>query len=146
MSLDVPVRTAFAATLLLTCGPAWAQGSPPSRTLGISATPGSAPPASLPLAGAARDMPPQTALPALPPPSTGAPMRVTTDTAEYCEQLSQRVHRAERPAAAAPAGKPERRAEVEELVAEGHEMCATGLIRGGLLRLRRAWMLLRAGD
>ncbi len=71
-------------------------------------------------------------------------MRVTTDTAEYCEHLSRQVTQAERARATAPPVPKERRIAVEELAAEGHEMCATGLIRGGLLRLRRAWIMLRA--
>ena len=132
------VRTALAATLLLTCGPALAQEPAPSRALPFAPVV-----PRPPLAG-----------PAPPSPGVGAPIRVTTDTPEYCEQLSQRVMHAEHLLRAiAPASSSvqppaiarlDRRSEVEELAAEGHDMCATGLIRGGLLRLRRAWMLLRA--
>lgn len=75
-----------------------------------------------------------------PAPSSG-PMRVTTDTPEYCEELSERVSHAEHDHATTAVG---RHAEVAELAEEGHQMCATGLIRGGLLRLRRAWMMLRS--
>lgn len=74
-----------------------------------------------------------------------APMRVTTDTPEYCEQLTQRVTRAQRNRSAAP-GADSQRTEVEELLEQGHQMCTTGLVRGGLVRLRRAWMLLRADE
>jgi hypothetical protein len=70
-----------------------------------------------------------------PPPST-TPMRVTTDTPEYCETLAERVQRAERV-------RPDVAPKVQELAAEGHSMCRTGLIRGGLARLRRALLLLR---
>lgn len=80
--------------------------------------------------------------PAAPAPPAGAtgPMRVTTDTPEYCVELSERVTHAERTPA------PQHSPEVDQLAAEGQHMCAIGLIRGGLLRLRRAWMLLRAGQ
>jgi hypothetical protein len=66
-----------------------------------------------------------------------APMRVTTDTPEYCEHLADRVAQAEH-------AKPQTPPLVEELAEEGHHMCAAGLIRGGLVRLRRALMMLRA--
>jgi hypothetical protein len=71
-----------------------------------------------------------------PPPSSAGPMRVTTDTPEYCETLADRVQRAQH---IRPSAEPE----AEELAEEGHSMCHAGLIRGGLVRLRRALMLLR---
>jgi hypothetical protein len=77
------------------------------------------------------------------PTAPGAPMRVTTDTAEYCGTLADQVARAEHARrAAATAGQG--MARVEELAAEGQQMCDAGLIRGGLVRLRRALMLLQS--
>jgi hypothetical protein len=73
--------------------------------------------------------------PAPPPPSAG-PLRVTTDTPEYCETLAQRVARAEQ-------ARPNAPHQAEELAEEGHSMCTVGLIRGGLVRLRRALLMLR---
>jgi hypothetical protein len=72
-----------------------------------------------------------------PPPPSGAPVRVTSDTPEYCETLAQRVARAEQ-------ARPNAPRQVEELAEEGHQMCNTGLIRGGLVRLRRALLMLRS--
>jgi hypothetical protein len=71
------------------------------------------------------------------------PMRVTTDTAEYCESLAAQVERAEH-ARRPHAERSEYIEQVRELAAEGHHMCAEGLIRSGLTRLRRAWMILQS--
>lgn len=71
-----------------------------------------------------------------PPPPTGGPALVTTDTPEYCNTLAERIARAEHV-------RPNPPRQVEELAEEGHRMCATGLIRGGLVRLRRALLMLR---
>ena len=71
-----------------------------------------------------------------PPPPSGAPVRVTSDTPEFCETLAERVARAEQ-------ARPNAPRQVEELAEEGHQMCTTGLIRGGLVRLRRALLMLR---
>jgi hypothetical protein len=79
-----------------------------------------------------------------PPAGPAGPMRVTSDTPEYCDQLSERVTHAEH--TRLPTAGAGHKAEVEELAAEGHQMCSTGLIRPGLARLRRAWMLLRSDN
>jgi hypothetical protein len=71
-----------------------------------------------------------------PPPPTGVDVRVTTDTPEYCDTLAERVARAEQ-------ARPNAPRQAEELAEEGHHMCASGLIRGGLVRLRRALLMLR---
>jgi len=71
-----------------------------------------------------------------PPPPTTGEVRVTTDTPEYCEKLAERVARDEK-------ARPNAPRQAEELAAEGHHMCNSGLIRGGLVRLRRAWLMLR---
>lgn len=63
------------------------------------------------------------------------PMRVTTDTLEYCLQLHDRVEEMSR---VAPAPPPE----VTSLATEGQHLCEQGQLRGGILRLRRALMLL----
>ncbi len=64
------------------------------------------------------------------------PPRITSDTAEYCAALKQRfdgiARRAQTPVTA----------EVSELYIAGGRMCEHGQIRGGLLRLRRAIVIL----
>ncbi len=75
--------------------------------------------------------------PQSPPVPQAGPMRVTTDTLEYCDDLAGRV-------AAERQHHPEPQPEAEVLAQEGQHMCDTGLIRGGLVRLRRALLLLRA--
>ena len=59
-------------------------------------------------------------------------VEITTDTPEYCAQLYDRVE-AMRLAATTPPPQ-----EVADLSAAGQRMCADGLARGGVLRLRRA--------
>jgi hypothetical protein len=65
-----------------------------------------------------------------------APVVVTTDTPEYCHKLMDRVTQALRAAAMPPP------VEVAALSNEGEHMCNDGLTRGGILRLRRALLLL----
>ena len=65
-----------------------------------------------------------------------APVVVTTDTPEYCHKLMDRVTQALRAAAMPPP------LEVASLSNEGEHMCNDGLTRGGILRLRRALLLL----
>ena len=65
----------------------------------------------------------------------GKPMQITTDTAAYCGQLSDQVARAQAHAATVPP-------DVPRLATEGRRLCDKGLIRPGIERLRRAWMLL----
>jgi hypothetical protein len=60
------------------------------------------------------------------------PMMITSDTVEYCDQLQLRVGKAGTGSA-----------EIQRLVAEGRAMCDHGEIRGGIVRLRRALVLLR---
>jgi hypothetical protein len=54
--------------------------------------------------------------------------RVTTDTAEYCDSLAQRV-------AALPGGATE---PARSLAADGLRLCDSGYVRTGVARLRRA--------
>ncbi len=70
-----------------------------------------------------------------PPSAPSAPLRVTSDTPEYCDSLAGRI-------AAKQRDHPTATPEVQDLAAEGRHMCDTGLIRGGLWRLRRALLLL----
>jgi hypothetical protein len=63
--------------------------------------------------------------------------RVITHTREYCEELSARAGQLRQTHASAPA-------EAAVLAAEGDRLCAQGQIRPGIMRLRRAIMLLRA--
>lgn len=66
--------------------------------------------------------------------------RVTTDTPEYCLQLLDRVSELVRLAATPP---PQ---DVTQLSSEGQKMCDQGQTRGGILRLRRALMLMMHPD
>ena len=110
------VRHALAGSLVLCLGPGHA---PPQSLPGPG--PGLAPPAAL----------------APPPQAQGqpGPLRVTTDTAEYCGHLAGRIATVEQ---TQPAGHPT----ADTLAAEGQHMCAIGHVRGGIARLRRALMLL----
>lgn len=65
------------------------------------------------------------------------PEPVISDTPQYCLQLLDRVSRLVR---LAPGPAPE---EVASLSTEGRRMCDQGQVRGGILRLRRALMLMR---
>jgi len=62
--------------------------------------------------------------------------RVITHTREYCEELSTRAMQLRLARGEAPA-------EADLLAAEGDRLCAHGQIRPGIMRLRRAIMLLR---
>jgi hypothetical protein len=66
-----------------------------------------------------------------------APNEVITDTPQYCLQLLDRVSALERVTSHPPA-------EVSNLSSEGERMCDLGQTRGGIMRLRRALVLLRA--
>ncbi len=63
------------------------------------------------------------------------PQQVTTDTLDYCHQLAARVDQL----TSAGPRPPET---VAELSAAGKDMCARGVIRGGIMRLRSAIVLL----
>ena len=66
-----------------------------------------------------------------------APMEVTTDTPEYCQQLADRVHTL----VAVSSAKPPR--EVADLSVEGQKMCEHGQTRGGIMRLRQAILIMK---
>ncbi len=66
--------------------------------------------------------------------------RVNTDTPEYCLQLLDRVSEMVR---LSPAPPPQ---DVTQLSSEGQKMCDRGQTRGGILRLRRALMLMMHSD
>ncbi|HVC61995.1 MAG TPA: hypothetical protein VND19_16740 [Acetobacteraceae bacterium] len=66
------------------------------------------------------------------------PDRVTTDTPQYCMQLLDRVSELVRIRVHPPS-------EVTDLSTEGQRMCDQGQTRGGIMRLRRALILLRQG-
>ena len=68
--------------------------------------------------------------------SQSPPQQVTTDTPEYCLQLLDRVSEMVRVAGSPP---PQ---EVAFLSSEGQRMCDQGQTRGGILRLRRALLLM----
>jgi hypothetical protein len=68
------------------------------------------------------------------------PQQVLSDTPEYCLQLLDRVSELVRVASAPP---PQ---EVTSLSSEGQRMCDQGLTRGGILRLRRALIMMMHPD
>jgi hypothetical protein len=68
--------------------------------------------------------------------SQTAPQQVTSDTPEYCFRLFDRVSEMVRGARVPP---PQ---EVTFLSSEGQRMCDQGQTRGGILRLRRALMMM----
>ena len=68
--------------------------------------------------------------------SQSRPELVTSDTPEYCLHLLDRVSEMVRVAGSPP---PQ---EVTFLSTEGQRMCDQGQTRGGILRLRRALMLM----
>ncbi|HQT78294.1 MAG TPA: hypothetical protein PLD10_14665 [Rhodopila sp.] len=70
----------------------------------------------------------------------GAPVEVTSDTREYCQHLLDRVSDMVR-LSAAPVPP-----EVTTLSAEGERLCDHGQPKGGILRLRRALMIMEQGD
>lgn len=72
---------------------------------------------------------------ALPSSAESPPPQVTTDTPQYCLQLLDRVSQLVRTRANPPA-------EVTDLSAAGQRMCDQGKTRGGIMRLRRALVLL----
>jgi len=59
---------------------------------------------------------------------TGNPLRVTTDSIAYCQELAMRV-------VAQPGATTE---PVRSLTEEGKRLCATGHVRTGIAKLRRA--------
>lgn len=77
---------------------------------------------------------------AMPSPGAGQglPAQVTTDTPQYCLQLLDRVSELVR----IRVNPPE---EVTDLSAAGQRMCDQGQTRGGIMRLRRALVLLQQG-
>jgi len=65
-----------------------------------------------------------------------APLEETTDTPEYCLYLQDRVQNLVRVASSPPPR------EATQLSTEGQRMCEHGQTRGGIMRLRRALMLI----
>ena len=63
------------------------------------------------------------------------PQQVTSDTPEYCLRLFDRVSELVRVVESPPP-------EVTSLSSEGQKMCDQGQTRGGILRLRRALLML----
>lgn len=80
--------------------------------------------ASVPFGLAAGDMP---------------PVEVTTDTPEYCRRLIDRISELVGSAPQPPS------VTVQSLSTEGQRLCDEGHTRPGILRLRRALMLLEQG-
>jgi hypothetical protein len=70
----------------------------------------------------------------------GAPVEVTSDTREYCLKLLDRVSDMVR-LSAAPIPP-----EITMLSTKGEKLCDNGQLRGGILRLRRALVMMEQGD
>ncbi len=68
------------------------------------------------------------------------PVEVTTDTQAYCQRLSDQVGERMRELKTPPP------ADVMRLSGEGERLCDEGQTRGGILRLRRAWLLITHPD
>jgi hypothetical protein len=66
-----------------------------------------------------------------------SPFEVTSDTPEYCVRLLDRIARLVT-ASSAPLPR-----EVFDLSSEGQRMCDHGQTRGGILRLRRALVIMK---
>ena len=64
-----------------------------------------------------------------------AAVPVITDTPEYCERMTTQV-----------ATCPDLTAEMHRLLDEGHHLCERGEVRGGIMRLRRAMLLIQGRD
>jgi hypothetical protein len=79
-------------------------------------------------------------LAAMPVAGQSPPQQVTTDTPEFCIQLLDRVSELVRIADVPP---PQ---EVTLLSSEGQRMCDQGQTRGGIMRLRRALMMMLHRD
>ena len=82
---------------------------------------------------------PETLLP--PAQAEVPPDRVTSDSAEFCAQLSDHLSQHLREHLAVPVSD-----EVRTLGQEGHKMCQEGHLRPGILRLRRALQILRGEE
>jgi hypothetical protein len=72
----------------------------------------------------------------MPGSAQSTPLEVTSDTPEYCLRLLARLNDLVH---ISPAPPPP---EVIRLSTDGQRMCDQGQTRGGILRLRRAWLLL----
>ena len=70
------------------------------------------------------------------PVASQSPQQITSDTPAYCLQLLDRVSQMVRSAGTPP---PQ---EVGYLSSEGQRMCDQGQTRGGILRVRRALVLM----
>jgi hypothetical protein len=67
-------------------------------------------------------------------------LEVTSDTPEYCARLLDRLSNLVHVSPGPPSP------EVSRLSTEGQRMCDQGQTRGGILRLRRAWLLMAHPD
>jgi hypothetical protein len=89
------------------------------------------------VAGLVTSLAAAAALSASPVSGQTTPLLVTTDTPQYCLHLLDEVSQLMRDAPSPPP-------EVTNLSTEGQRMCGQGQTRGGILRLRRALVLLKS--
>jgi hypothetical protein len=71
-----------------------------------------------------------------PPPGFAPPMRVLSDTPEFCSQLARHFARVQATRAFVPPDS-------VALASEGEHLCATGRVRAGIARLRMAFFSIR---
>ena len=77
---------------------------------------------------------PQGDAPAQPEQQRAEPMPLTTDTVQYCFRLAAQIESSD-----------SETDEMRHLVSEGLQMCSNGHVIGGLIRLRRAFVI-QQGD
>lgn len=70
-------------------------------------------------------------------PVNGAVPKVTSHSVEYCDKLAARINALVFEARVAPPSN------VIELSDEGQRMCASGQVRGGIMRLRKTLMAMQ---
>ncbi|AHJ63992.1 putative secreted protein [Granulibacter bethesdensis] len=70
-----------------------------------------------------------------------APQLITSDTLDYCQQLQHKLARQE---AHFVLGAPP--SDVMQLADQGRHLCDQGHVRGGILRLRKALLILRHAE
>lgn len=68
-------------------------------------------------------------------PAAEAPVRVTTDSGAYCQELLVRV-----------ASQPNPGSDIRSLAEEGQRLCETGHVRTGIAKLRRALRATQSGS
>ncbi|WP_237214190.1 hypothetical protein [Falsiroseomonas oryziterrae] len=77
----------------------------------------------------------QVAMPVAMPAANETPVRVTTDSGAYCQELVVRI-----------AAQPNPGSDIRLLAEEGKRLCETGHVRTGIAKLRRALRATQQGS